>query len=275
MLTLGVAVVAAAAPAIARAEPACTIVDRDGPFAACFDPGNRLAVDGGSVGYGARLDLRHAVDVDGEDITWRLHHHSAVLVEPGGAITGVVYAGRYLRHARDGHIVLPLGAPRKLFVPFDIGAEAELGRARGRLDDPLIELTVFRGAALIELTRSNRFQRRVAVGVVGRWDLRLDRDTRELQRHAVAPFSLGMVDLYAESDDGLMSAGLRLEGGTAWSTDGGWATAFAGEATVERVVLAVNDRPVSVFASAGYELDRDEVRGELGVRFAIVTRRVR
>ena len=41
------------------------------------------------------------------------------------AIRATLYSGRYLRHSEDGHLVLPFGRPRKIFLPFDLGAEAE------------------------------------------------------------------------------------------------------------------------------------------------------
>jgi hypothetical protein len=128
-------------PSRAEADE-CTGLTRSGsPFAICFDVGNRLFIAGGTNGVGGGIRLRHAIEFDDEpDLIWKLEHR---LVEgSAGGLSeryqGVVYAGRYLRHARDGHLVVPLGVPRKIFLPFDIGAETELGRVKqARADSPL------------------------------------------------------------------------------------------------------------------------------------------
>src|SRR5678809_524049 len=124
---LAVAVALAAAPRLARAE--CTgVTDSGSTFATCFDPGNRLLLRAGTDGLGAGIQLRHIIHFEDEpDLVWKMEHD---LVE--GEMYGIwqryaarLYAGRYVRHARDGHILLPFGAGRKIFLPFDVGAEGQ------------------------------------------------------------------------------------------------------------------------------------------------------
>ena len=265
--------------ATAHADTECTQKTSSGDrFATCFDIGNRLFLVAGTEGVGAGARVRHVVRFDDEpDLVWKLDHDllSVSAGGFGGRVRGVAYSGRYLRHARDGHVVLPLGVPKKIFLPFDIGAEAEVGRIRGRLGEPLTDLGVVRTAALIDLSRSESFRRRLVLGAVARWDVELDRDELAVGEHVVDPFSTGLVNGYLESEAGLTVAELTIEAGTTWSSIDGWQPDLTARVTLERILIAVNDLPVSIFAGAEYRSDGEEYLGELGLRFAVVQRRDR
>jgi hypothetical protein len=280
-----VAAIALAAPRAARAE--CTGVTRSGGrFATCFDPGNRVSLTAGSDGFGGALALRHVIRFDDEpDLEWKMEH---VIGEATHAtwedrFAGVVYRGRYLRHSRDGHIVLPLGRPRKVFLPFDIGALAEVGALRWRAgaapdtaEDATaatVTLGVVKTGALIDLARSRNFRRRFAIGPVARWDLELARGPLAITRHVVAPFSAGLASLHLESQSGRLVGDLRVEAGTAWTSDAGWRPEVSAEATVEHVVLAVNDRPIALVLGARYDSATDEAIARVGARVVIFDRR--
>src|SRR4029077_3811582 len=114
-------------------------------------------------------------------------------------VYGTVYRGVFLRHSRDGHILLPLGVPKKVFLPFDIGAMFEIGRLEMRPDAPT-RLGIFETAALIDLSRSRDFRRRIAVGPAASWSVELDR--MKVSDHAVAPFSSLLAELHVESSEG-------------------------------------------------------------------------
>jgi hypothetical protein len=272
-----VAVCGAVSPA--RSDPpastACTGVDDSGRFATCFDPGNRLFVTASSEGYGGGVAVRHVMHFDDEpDLTWKLEHELfraeyAVFDE---RTDGVLYAGRYLRHARDGHIVLPFAVGKKIFVPFDIGAEAEVGRLRAVSGQPTFEIGVVRTAALIDLARSRSFRRRLSVGAVLHWDMDVRHEPWEIAEHRVAPFSSAVVDARAESGSGVTTGGVRLEGGRVWSSEAGWHNAAQAEVSLERIVLAINDRPLSLVLGARYRSRSDELYGRIGVRFALFQR---
>jgi hypothetical protein len=258
-------------PARPAAADDCWLSHRHGPFPVCFDPGNRLHLDATTDGLGGAILLRHVVLVDDPDVSWRLEHRIASVRVMGSEIRGAAYAGRYVRHSSDGHLVLPFGRPRKIFLPFDIGGEAEVGRVSGSITGAL-HVGAVRTAALIELSRASHFRRRIAVGAVARWDLVLDTDSRSAREHAVAPFSLAAIDLRAESESGLTLGGVRAEAGGVWSASSGWRRRLAAEAELERVLLAVQDRPVSIFVSGEYEPHEKELSGLVGVRLAPLVR---
>jgi hypothetical protein len=174
-----------------------------------------------------------------------------------------------VRHSRDGHIVLPFSVGRKLFLPFDVGAEVQLGRLAARDDSDRVDLGVIRTAALTDWARARTARRRLAVGVSSRWDVELDRRRRELVRHVVAPFSTAVASAFAESRDGLNAAELRLEGGMIWVSDAGWRPELAARASLERVWMAINDRPLSVYAELAYGSARDEASAEVGIRVGL------
>jgi hypothetical protein len=255
----------------AAAEP-CWVTERRIPFAVCFDLGNRLRLDAASDGVGGAVQLRHTFAGDDPDVTWRLEHDIAATRATRDAIRATAYSGRYVRHSADGHLVLPFGRPRKLFLPFDLGAEAQVGTIEASAARDDVELGAVRTAALVELSRAAHFRRRLAVGAAARWDVELDRESREARAHTVAPFTLAMIDVRAETEDGLTAAGLRAEGGGSWSTADKWGWRARADAEVERVVIAVQDRPLSIFLGGSYDPVDAELSGFIGVRVTPVVR---
>jgi hypothetical protein len=284
---------AVAAVLLALCRPAaadeCWVSHRRGPYPVCFDPGNRLRLDaaigavagdsaGGQDGVldrgelGGAIQLRHVVAADDPDVTWLLEHQIAAVRIGGDAVRASAYSGRFVRHASDGRLVLPFGRPRNLFLPFDIGAEAEVGSLRGSISGGPLHLGAVRTAAVFDLSRTGDFRRRFALGAAARWDIEVDAGSRSARAHTVAPFSVAAFDLRAESRDGLTAAGLRGEAGAAWSTAVGWRRWVGGEAELERVFLSVQDRPLSVFVSGALEPADESVSGVVGLRIAPLVR---
>lgn len=265
------ATVLALASASARAESCTGRTRAGGRFATCFDLGNRLSVTAGSDGFGGALALRQVIHFDDDpDLVWKLEHQIGEVASAGIAVgvTGLLYRGRYLRHTRDGHLVLPFGTPKKVFLPFDIGGLVEAGRVTRRLDGTF-ELGIVKTAALLDLWRSRDFRRRFAVGPVARWEVAVTSDPIVLGHHIVAPFSAGIANLHAESGNGLTVADVTLEAGTAWSTDGGWHPDARAEASLERIVIAVNDRPIAIVVGARYATATDEAIASIGARVVL------
>ncbi len=271
------ALAVASVPSHASAGPTeCTGVTPEGArFAACFDLGNRLVIDATTQGAGVGIFLRHSIHFDDEpDLVWKLEHEIGVASFDLGAgeHAALAYGGRYLRHSRDGHIILPFGVGRKLFLPFDIGAEAELGRVRADPAQRSLAVGVVKMGALTDWSRSRNFRRRLAFGVSSRWDIEIDRDRRELDRHVVAPFSVGVLDARAESSGGTTAVAVRLESGWVWASDRGWRGDVAARAGFEWILIAVNDRPLALTANVSYASLRGAVEAELGLRFSLYSR---
>ena len=253
----------------------CTGSSAWGPFARCFDPGNRISITAGSDGFGGALALRHEIHFDDEpDLVWRLEH---VLLDSTHAgfedrFAGAVYRGHFTRHARDGHIVLPLGVPKKVFLPFDIGAAAEVGTVTWR-DEPTTRIGVIKTAGLIDFARSRTFRRRLAFGPVARWDVDVMREPRSVAEHFVAPFTTAMANVHGESANGRLVGDVRAEAGLVWSNLDGWQPGARAEASVERIMLAINDRPISLVVGVRYESERSEAIAKVGARIVLFDRR--
>ncbi len=259
-----------------RAE-SCTGTTPSGErFPTCFDLGNRLSITAGSDGVGGSLSLRHAIAfADDPDLVWKLEHTFAEATYGGfeDRFDGVLYRGRYIRHARDGHLVIPLGRPRKVFLPFDVGALAEVGRVSWRPSSTEVRIGVVHTAALIDFARSRTFRRRFEIGPSARWDVDADRDQRRLTRHEVAPFTTGLANLHLESSTGRTLADVAVEAGMVWRNVGGWRADARAEAVLERIVLAVNDRPIALTFGVRYDTVADETLARVGARIVLVHRR--
>ena len=260
----------------ARAE-SCTGISSAGErFAQCFDLGNRLSITAGTTGFGGSIAIRHDIHFDDEpDLVWKMQHTLLQARHAGFSdrFTGLVYGGRYLRHARDGHIMLPFGnPPQKVFLPFDIGALIEVGSLRWRPGSTAM-LGVIKTAALVDISRSRDFRQRFAFGPVASWDVELSRSPVSAVEHDVSPFSSLLADLHLESANGLTVGDFRAEAGLVWhSFKGAWVMQSRAEASLERIVLAINDRPIALFADVRYESASAETIAGLGVRIVLFDR---
>jgi hypothetical protein len=259
----------------AAAEPCTGVTSAGGRFATCFDPGNRLSLTAGSDGFGAVLALRHEVHFDDEpDLVWRLEH---TLLDVNHAIregrfVGGLYRGVYIRHARDGHIVIPLGTPKKVFLPFDVGGYAEVGTLSWRpAERP--RLTIMKTGALFDFARATSFRRRFAFGPAARWTVDIEKLPKELGEHHVAPFSTAVAMFHVEDQAGRLVGDLRAEAGMVWHSTRGWEPEARAEATLERIMLAINDRPIALTLGLGYETEAAEAIARIGARVVLAQRR--
>ncbi len=260
---------------LAEADPCTGHSSSGGRFAICFDPGNRLSLTAGSDGIGMRVSLRHEMHFDDEpDLVWRLEHQ---LVDGAHAtledrLSATLYRGVFIRHARDGHIVIPLGTPKKVFMPFDVGAHVEVGTLAWT-PDSLARVGIVKTAALFDLARSRSFRRRLAIGPVARWSVDLMRSPRTFGDHQVGPFTSGLATLRWEAQDGRLIGDLQAEAGIVWHTNAGWQPETRAEATVERIMLAINDRPIALVVGVRYDSETDEALARVGARIVIAQRR--
>lgn len=303
---IGLLVLAAVAPVAAGVEepPPAWITDATGArYRVRFDPGERIIL---SVGADTRADSTAGFDTPGLafeagmfhrsdrpaagwDVHWKKNHEIArIRLRPaadtrGVQFDGVIYRGLFLRQQREGTLTLPLNPPVAIALPFDVGLRFEIGRLRGgglwpEAGGPPINAGVVDAEVLTDFWRSRLPGRWFAIGIGGRYEVGLARDTAgEVQAdHRVSPMSTLSVALHSERADGLAAGGLRGEASHRWSAARGWERTFRVDGDIEVTPLAVNDRPVSLFAMAtattGGELPVPELRVLAGVRFAAPTR---
>jgi hypothetical protein len=256
-----------------------------------FDPGERVLVGLGASAtpsvVAPALDvgllLRSRAPEAGWEVFWKRQHEiaRATLRLPGeqapAHLTAVLYRGLYLRHSRQGTLTLPLAPPVAFGLPFDIGVIAEIGQFAGPLSlEPggaALDATVVHGEVVADFLRAETPGRWLLVGVGGRYQVGVARDASAALTvdQRVSPMTALSVAFHGERRDGLAAGGVRAEACRRWSSTRGWENAYRLDADVEVTPLAVNDRPLSLFATAtaaaGIDSSRPDVIITAGVRF--------
>lgn len=217
----------------------------------CFDPGTRLLLSGSTTGVGMELALRHEEPGDDPAVTWRLEHRAfAGEVDYDGRVRGALYGLTLTRHATDGGLVVPTSPPRRLRLPFDLGLTVRVIDVEPGPTLSTPRVGVIRTDAFVDVARSRRLGRRLAIGVAGAYDVGVDVRAFDVDEHALAPLSRGVLLMRAEDTDGLSVLEARAEAGWTWSSATGWSSGWSVEGRGERVLFALNDLPVAAFARA-------------------------
>jgi hypothetical protein len=256
------ALVLAAGPA---EEPDCTVVDERGrSFPVCFDPGNGLLLgvslvqrDGvafapaASFSTGLLLRTRRT-SRRREDALWFYEHRLlGATAQPAAehrALRVTAYEGNFRRHLREGFVLIPTAQPIRLPFPFDFAINVSAGRYERRVwEGPGATLEVARAAVLLDPIRSETGRARLSFGPALSYTLRLD--GVELVQE-ISPLTSGLVDLGYESEDGWWSLRLAGYGGWVFMPGRGEGRFRArGEATAQRILVALNDQPVHLDVS--------------------------
>jgi hypothetical protein len=285
-VTSSAAALLALALAAQAGEPCIRTDARGRTFVVCFDPGNRLELTAGGV-LGGREPVRGGASEVGAAMRWRRDAvtrsgsvewvRDMTLGEARARFTSgdtdpraaavLAWRGTFVRHRASPFVLVPGPRPFRVPFPFDVGLLAEFGGAawdasrRRELD-----VIPVRSALLFDLAARARL-RRLAFGPEVSWAVHVAKGAQPV--HRVVPFSGGVVDALAESADGLLAARLTLRGGSSLSVPGGAETYLEASAGIERVVLAVNDRPVAIYAEGAVRGGASGRGAEAGVGLRI------
>ncbi len=252
----------------AQAGDPCVATDARGrTFAVCFDPGNRLELSaggawggrepfaGGALDLGAAFRWRRDIRLRGGTLEWltdQTFGEARGLFRNGDgeprAAEGLLWRGIFVRHRQSPFVLVPGPRPLRLPFPFDVGLRVEVGGAAWDGAQPHdVRLAPIRSALLLDLAAHGAV-RRLAFGPELSWGVQIRRGEQTV--HEIAPFTAGVIDARAESRDGLDVVAFTFRGGSALAVPGSAAGFVEARLDVERVVVAVNDRPVSVYGSA-------------------------
>lgn len=242
----------------------CTSHDEAGqPFSTCFDPWQGVELGGGAVVSldGATGGFLGALRFRGEresrsksESTWlSLHRVAAVDLRSiqsraGVSLTG--WSGLFRRHVAEGVLLVPTTPPLRVPFPFDIAIAGDALRWERRLsegDDWALEPV--RIALLLDPVRASSSRFHVGVGVVAGYRVR---QMSGALQHDITPLTAGTLFVNLESEDGLWV--LRASATAGWTfAPGAMGGAFRarGELDAARVLLALNDQPISVFVHGG------------------------
>jgi hypothetical protein len=279
---------------------ACDQVDEHGhPFATCFDPwqglelGGAVVVDSSLLTDGVTESAHAALRLRGEresrskaESTWlTLHRLGATELRPlGGKLDLVVlgYSGVLRRHVREGVLLLPFTPPVRVPFPLDLAFMADVLKFERRVADGYgtdWSLEPVRLSFLLDPLRSasNRFH--LSLGVTAAWRV-LQVDGAVL--HEVTPLTAATLFFDLESEDGRWLARGTVSGGATLSPNAGDASLTfraRGELEFARVLLALNDQPLSVYLRVtgawrdGGARGASELAAQAGVQIRFFSRR--
>ena len=247
------------------------------------DGNTELQTDAGQLDTG--FAYRHALDLQSEGVAWKLYHQvlpSRLRFASGGSqFATTLYAGRFIRWARDGKLLLATSPPQHVPFPLNIGVDTTIGDLRfaNHPNGWDADLGVVSALVALDFWRRRALGSYAELGLGPTYGLRFAQASeQELETsHVVAPFTQASFLLRHESTDGRHAVHSRLGGGYAWSDADGWGWRAAGAASYEAILLAVNDLPVSCFAEVGYRYEQPhpstrtahELRTALGARFGV------
>ena len=157
------------------------------------------------------------------------------------------YEGVARRHVDEGFLLLPTNPPARLPFPLDLGLYARVARYERRVEEGTgWTLETARIAMLLDPVRSPSGRYHFGLGPALAHQLTHDGTAL---RHELTPLTALQVVMSFESDDGLWV--FRTVGHAGWTFDptafqSGGAFRVRGEVSLERVLVAVNDQPVSL-----------------------------
>jgi hypothetical protein len=267
MLALGLALLLATVPPVAAD---CHAEDAAGdPFPICFDPGDGLLLGTGvQVGDGeARPSLRAGLLVRSgrasrsKGTPWFNAHRfvqaEALLGSERRAVSLTLYEASLRRHLEEGFILIPTARPVRIPFPFDITMGLRAGHWERRFwEGPGWVLETGRAAVLLDPVRAETERVWLGLGPAASHVLRRTPDGLV---HELTPFTSLMLDAGYETENGWWV--LRGTGLAGWSYGFDGETRFRAraEASLERLVVAIDEEPVWVRLSGAY------VRGDAGM----------
>ena len=259
-----------------------------GRFRVEFDPGNRVELgvcvmahtDSGETSAGSAFHFSLTRRRQGNDLdeAWKLETHLldsfAGRVGPRGNrrpyldVQGL--HGTYIRFSSDPHLTLPTTEPRYIWFPFSPGVTVGALRFQQGLADAW-ELSVVDAGLILDAARSPAPGTRAWFGVSGEYALtRYGRPTEPLTvEQVLSPFGTGIAGFSYEWGGGLYAVSADAAFGTQWSTHRGWSLHGEGAARVSATPIAINDRPLVLFAEARASLTEDETGLQTGPVVAI------
>ena len=246
---------AVAAVASPRAEECVMETDAGDRFPVCFDPGNALLLGTGLQVRGgvalptlqAGILLRTERTSRSKGLLW-FNTHRILVTEatPGTArrgLTTTIYEGTFRRHLEEGFILIPTSRPLRVPFPFDVTLAARAGHLERRVwEGPGLTVETGRAALLLDPVRSASGRLWLGFGPAASHSLRRMPDgTLE---HEISPFTTGVLETGYETADGWWTA--RASGLAGWITslEGDRRFRARADASIERILFALNDQPL-------------------------------
>jgi len=228
-------------------------------FASCFDAwlglelgGGVLITPAGVTGAGtAALRFRGEREsrTKAESTWFTLHRLGATELRPLDgkfAISVLGYSGLFRRHVREGVLLLPVTPPVRIPFPLDLSLMTDALRYDLRSAEGTdFSLEPLRVSVLFDPLRASTSRFHLALGVTGAWKFA---QQSGVITHELTPFTAATLFFDFESDDGLWLARGVLSGGSSFiAPDTTLSLRARGEVELSRVLIALNDQPISFF----------------------------
>lgn len=264
MLSLGLAALLFALPPGSPGEAAplppqtdtCVMETEAGDrFPTCFDPGNALLLGTGlQVRDGVALPtlqagilLRTERNSRSKGTLW-FNTHRILVTEatPGNVRRGLsttLYEGLYRRHLEEGFILIPTSRPIRVPFPFDVTVAVRAGALERRVwEGRGLTVETGRVALLLDPVRSVSGRLWLGFGPSASHSLRRLADGTLEQE--VSPFTSGVLETGYETADGWWTVRASALAGWINRFDGGRRFRTRADASVERILFALNDQPL-------------------------------
>jgi len=241
-----------------------------------FDQGNRVLLESGYLSrwflptwrndragcLALGMDLRSGCRDSSRDC-WKVWHEIlSARLTPGPhtghtwpATDALLFGGRYIRYFADPYVTLPSAPARKMLIPFNVGFSLRVGGLHVPTQTvlPGWDLEVIDTRLLFELWRSPSLARTAQLGVGIRYNVYLKEYPEGTgAEHILSPFTATSLRYHVESARGFHSFDALVDAQPFWSDRHGWSMGVDARARYDLVVVAVNDQPLSLYASAGY-----------------------
>jgi hypothetical protein len=278
------AAVLALATQPARAEDdAYAVNDAGHRYRVRFDPASRVTLgiaaasvrgEGGKPLVSPEIQASIAYRATSENgtgkdrVAWQIDQRFlAGWAQPSARAAGLpafdasLYAVSMLRHDESPNMVLPTSPPIGVPFPFDVGFEAECGRAAVQPYAPaasgekLVRVGVAQAAVLLDPWRSGLPGRSFSVGIGARYDLDALVAARTTVIHRVAPMTAGSLRFRFQTRDGLAVIDARGDAIPHVTSEGRWRFMARASLRAERTIVAIADQPIAAVIDGGYRLD--------------------
>jgi hypothetical protein len=250
MLALALTLVLAAQPL----SP-CTALDAAGEsFPTCFDPGTGWLLGAGAVAAPGTVtpELRTALLVrtartsQSKATPW-FNTHRLFVIEARSAparrgLSATLYEGNLRRHLEEGFILVPTARPVRIPFPFDLTFSVRAGHYERRVwEGAGWTLESGRVALLVDPLRVPSARVWLGVGPLASHTLR---HTPGRDEHTLSPFTTLLLDAGYETEPGTWVARLTALAGWTVGSEGTVRPHSRVEASLERLVLALDDQPL-------------------------------
>lgn len=231
---------------------------------------------------GFRFAIHHSFEAafPDEEIWWRFRHRwlaaRSIKTHDELQLGMTLISASYMRHARNNHIVIPSANNARLPAPFDIAFEYDLFDLNVDARTPRLDsVDVAEFAFVLDVLRDPTYRHRLAIGPLLAYGIdRINGPSPQQSPlvHTIIPASGGRLIYRIENLSGRTALDARLQCAAAAllvDRDMSWHRLCDIGLQAEHTVLAINDRPLSLFLNATFQEEPGMVESGGSLRWGV------